>query len=857
MLSNSEPKISRPVTEENPSLPKPTKRQRFARFFVDSYPNAHLLFPLAACVLTLIKTSVLIAPVLNRSGDNMYHLLNEYAILHGVLGGDNPLGPVAMEFGQPVLRFYQSLFYLLNVGGHLLTTVSLKTLHNLTIVVCFALSPFTYMYCLRKLGLNRFAAGIGSMASMLSIAAFGNSFEAYHQAGIVTQSMGGLFFPWFMGHFVGMLRGENRASSTALLFALAFVSHAIMAVFAAFSGALYFLVASSSIRKKGVRRLIPFCLLGIALVSYWVLPFIEHTEKKRPVPDSIIRSGVHWFTSVSKDELTMVLFTGRLLDDPPRKGDARNENDKLMDRISIIHAIKTRPPAVSVLTGIGLLVALFTIRRTSHRFLVSGFLFSLFLFAGPDDYPWLRYLPFMKNIQTFRCTYLVEFFAFGLVGIGMETFFRRTMGFLRRRRRKPVRIVLLVFWILLAAAGIGLAGAEILILGNAHVVIRDPAYMDTMIDACSALENKGRPFRIMPKYKGRYKLRQGWFAVHGYQPYCTHWKGTGPTAAFNFCSQLGNPMSKGDLHALAGARYFSGTDDEMKSLINAKDSSGAPLFERLPNGSDRFGKPTDWHYLLDTGRDHFLRPLVGKPFPAVVNHSQWMWLAKSWTQHYANYLWEEETPISMRVEAGELKESGLLDAAPALLYLDHSGLDRDMAALKAFAEKGGIIISQGEIPGVPTVAPGDSDTSTSKRRFRKSFWDLWPFKKSASKIQTRDHREELDPGVAMADITALTRNSLSIQRFAYDIDVLRPLIAILPMQAVPGWRSFLDGEPAYTFAAGPDMVGVYIPEGAHRLVFKWELPMLGLVSLLLTLISLAIVLSLLMPAAVRRIRSYR
>jgi hypothetical protein len=828
------------------NIPKPSKRDRIRRFFAVLYPYAHYGLPILAAILTLVNTHILIGPQLNRSGDNDYHLLNEFALLNGILGGDNPFGPLAMEFGQPVLRFYQALFYLFNVGVHLVTSLNLRTAHNLTIIICFASSPFAYMYFLRKLGLPRFAASIGAMVSMISIDAFGNSFEAYHQAGIVTQSMGGLFFPWFMGHFVGMLRGENRASSTALLFAIAFASHAAMSVFAAFGAGLYFLAASRQITLAGLRKLAVFGLLGGCLVSFWVFPFIEHTDKMRPVPDSIIRTGVRWFTSVSKDELTMVLFTGRLLDDPPRLGDKRDENDKLMDDISIIHAVKTRPPVVTILTGLGFIIALFGIRRPPQRFLIAGFLFSLMLFAGPDDFPWLKYLPFMKNIQTFRCTYLVEFFAFGLIGLGVETILRKWISFALRRGRKA-KIAHLVGWIAVAVASTAAVGTEIVLLGGVHVRIRETNDMDENIDALSTMPVNGRPYRVMPKFEGRYKLRQAWYSVNGIIPYCTHWKGTGPTAAFNLCSQLGTPTTKSDLNALVGARYFSGTEDQVKSFMAAKDSDGAPIMERLPNGKSRTGKPTDWHYLLDTGRDHFLRPLVGEPLPAVVSHSQWMWLAKAWAGRYSNNLWEEETPIPMRVMSGDLKAGGLLDRARAVLYLDHTNLKKDFDALKAFSENGGMVISPVEISGIVTHAP------TLKPK--KSFWDLLPNKKANPKVQVKDHREEMDPGFEIADVTELSDNNrLSVQRFAFDVDALRPTTTILPTEAVPGWTATLDDKPMPLFAAGPDLVGVVIPEGAHRLVFTWLMPKIHKLALIVSLSTLALVIGILGLAGYRAIR---
>ncbi len=842
--SNFSTDSTSPVGISDPAKPKGPGRIR--RFFAALYPYAHYGLPVLAAILALVNTHILIGPQLNRSGDNDYHLLNEFALLNGILGGDNPFGPLAMEFGQPVLRFYQALFYLFNVGMHLVTSINLRTLHNVTIIICFAGSPFAYMYFLRKLGLPRFAASIGAFFSMISIAAFGNSFEAYHQAGIVTQSMGGLFFPWFMGHFVGMLRGENRASSTALLFAIAFASHAIMAVFAVFGGALYFVCASRQITMAGLRKLAVFGVLGGCLVAFWALPFIEHTEKMRPVPDSIIRTGVHWFTSVSKNEMTMVLFTGRLLDDPPRLGDKRDENDKLMDNISIIHATKTRPPVVTILTGLGLLVALFRIRRGPQRFLIAGFLFSMMLFAGPDDFPWLKYLPFMKNIQTFRCTYLVEFFAFGLIGAGIETILHKWISFALRRGKKA-KIANLVGWIVVAVASTAAVGTEIVLLGNVHLRTRDTKDMDENIAALSTLPANGRPYRVMPKFEGRYKLRQAWFAVNGIIPYCTHWKGTGPTAAFNLCSQLGSPTAKSDLNALVGARYFSGTEDQLKSYIAAKDSDGAPIMERLANGKGLNGKPADWHFLLDTGRDHFLRPLVGEPLPVVVTHSQWMWMAKGWGNRYANNLWEEETPIPMRVMSGSLKESGLLEHARAVVYLDHTNLIRDLDALKSFSENGGVVITPIDISGVVTMSP------TVKPK--KLFWDLLPNKKSGAKIQAKDHREEMDPGFEIADVTELTDNNrLSVQRFAFDVDALRPVTTILATEAVPGWTATLDDKPMPVFAAGPDLVGVEIPEGAHRLVFTWQMTRMHKLTLIVSLVALALVLGILGLAGYRAVR---
>ncbi|MDJ0765473.1 MAG: hypothetical protein QNJ97_21005 [Myxococcota bacterium] len=793
---------------------------------------AHLGLPALASVLTLSSTWILLGPVLNRSGDNIYHLLNEFAIAHAIAAGDNPLGPVGMEFGQPLLRFYQSLFYLYNVGMHFLTGVSLKFLHNVPIVVCFALSPFSYFYFLRKLGLNRWAAAIGAFVSQISIAAFGNSFEAYHQAGIVTQSMGGLFFPWFMGHFIGMLRGENRASTTALLFALAFLSHAIMSVFAVFSGALYVAVTPIKIRAA-TKKLTVFGLLGCALVAFWVFPFLAHTYEKRPVPDSIIRgAGVHWFTSVSKSELAMVLTTGRLFDDPPRKNKDRDSNDKLMDRISIIGTLKPRPPVLSVMIGLGVLVSLLQFRRLSRRFLLAGFFFSLMLFAGPDDFRWLRHLPFMKQIQTFRCIYLAEFFAFGLVGVGLDTSFRflgKYMGTRKRFLRHP-------FFALRAILAIGLfgwVGTEIVLLGQTHLVIRKQDNLNAMADAMSTLDNRGYPFRMAAIYDGRYKIRHAWFSVHGYQPYCTHWKGTGPSSAMHLCGALGGAAKHSDLHALAGARFYSGHKRKISNIFEKKDGDKDPVMTRIANGKDRNGRSNSWHYLLDNGRHRFLRFLVGRPLPVVCNHAQWVWLAKSWTRRYRSWLWEETTPIFMRVRAGEFEKSGLMDAADAVVYLDHSKLDMDRQALDRFVAAGGTLISPVPIPNVETVDP----------KSEKTLWDVLPasMQRPPEAKGEKIHREEQDPGFENAWVERQKSPTRRFQKFVFNVDVLEPMIAVLPMETVPGWHAALDGKPLPAFATGPDLLGVHLPKGAHQLVFYWEMPRWHKLTVWISLLALAIV----------------
>ena len=516
-----------------------------------------------------------------------------------------------------------------------------------------------------------------------------------------------------------------------------------------------------------------------------------------------------------------------------------------MDRISIIHTLKTRVPAVTVLTALGALVALFSLHMASRRFLLAGLAFSLMLFAGPDDFRWLHYLPFIKQIQTFRCTYLIEFFAFGLIGVGVEAVFRRCFYFIRGRA-PFVRSPLLAAWLLVFFFFAGLCGNEIVLLGQKHLVIRNPKNLDAMIDAMSKLENRGFPFRTAPVYKGRYKLRHGWFAIHGYIPYCTHWKGIGPTAAYHLCLSLASASKNNDLHALAGIRYFSGHRNKINRLAEATDRDGDLLFERLPNGPDRHGNSNGWHFMLDSGRDHFLRPVVGSPLPVVCSHKQWIWLTHSWTKQNLRWLWEPTTGFPMRLPPGSLLRSGLMESARAVLYLDHTHIDQDRSALADYTANGGVVISPIPIPGIPTVSPKKDQT----------VWSVLPasFKRPSGTRPEKNHREEQDPGFENVWVQPLKNPAHSTQRFAFDVDALQPSIVILPMEAASGWQTTLNGRPLMTFPTGPDLVGAYLPKGAHRLVFTWQTPLFFAISLWITLGAVAAVFAIWSVALMRRIK---
>ena len=118
--------------------------------------------------------------------------------------------------------------------------------------------------------------------------------------------------------------------------------------------------------------------------------------------------------------------------------------------------------------------------------------------------------------------------------------------------------------------------------------------------------------------------------------------------------------------------------------------------------------------------------------PVVCNDKQWIWLSKSWTTRYRNRLWNDKTPIPMRVPAGSLWDSGLLETAMAVFYMDHDAVDLDRETLAGFVAQSGIVISPVDIDGVDEILME-----------QRSAWDLLPEEmKPIVGLNREEEREE-------------------------------------------------------------------------------------------------------------------
>jgi hypothetical protein len=134
--------------------------------------------------------------------------------------------------------------------------------HNALIVLCFAFSPFALAWCYRKMGFNRWVTGLGALLSISSVAGLGSSFESYFNTGVVTQSLGSILVPVFVGSFIHLLETQEGVVRSAVFFSLACISHAAMAIYAFFAGVLIFFftvevvdIAKAQVNTRKLRTL--------------------------------------------------------------------------------------------------------------------------------------------------------------------------------------------------------------------------------------------------------------------------------------------------------------------------------------------------------------------------------------------------------------------------------------------------------------------------------------------------------------------------------------------------------------------------------------------------------------------------
>ncbi len=748
--------------------------------------NCHLAIPLAGAIWAFCLQADVLQGTFNRAGDNIQHLQAQHWIFHAISVGDNPLGPLGIDFGTPLLQFYQPLHNLITVSVARISGWNLSAVHSYLVAILFSLSPFSLCFFLRRLGLGRWAASIASLLSLVSVSAFSNSFEAYYQVGLATQALASFLFPLFLGSLISTMRRETGIVGAILLLGFTLLAHSIMAVYVFLCVVLLILVMPATWWKNWKRGLL-VGFFGISMASFWLVPFMQNSAEYRPVssPRDLSSGPAWWFDGVEMEELVDLTITGRLWDGARSIDRERSPLDNLRDRNDLCRAKRVRPPVLTIMILVGALVCLFRIKRTSRRFLLGGFLLSLGLYVGPDDFPLLRVVPFIEQIQVFRTIYLLELFSFGLIAVAAEDLLRLFTRVISNVTGRPLVAATLAV-ALVTIPVCAWAFNEIDSLAQTNVDPRQ--FAERKGDAPTFVSETTHPFRVDARYPAGVSLEVGGFKESRFQNYCTHWTGLGPKSNLALCSALRLKKDRDDLFHYSGIRFFTGgnagaragTNRNLKTIIARFDKS-----KTKPNIQTHGSE-----YYLDTEIDSFATPFAGPVVEVLADSAQWNSLIKAWLNDINSPapLSTTSFPVLATTNGGT--------SLPSSGYLDLSDLSANRA---------------------------DLDEIVLKR---------WKLESSAASRKVSSCEISLKRGP----------NPLSYQHIVMRILCKEATPVSVPMFAIRGWSARIDGNPVSIFTGGSNFLTLIAPAGEHELELNWSMTVLNKALLIFSLLITAIML---------------
>ncbi|MCD6226597.1 MAG: hypothetical protein J7J93_02285, partial [Candidatus Aenigmarchaeota archaeon] len=201
------------------------------------FKNTGRFFVLFACFWGFWVTKKVIGEHYINTADYISHIAKEIAIAENIKAGRGIFTFFPQNLGIPFLYMYQPLFHLLVVVVHFLSYQKIPVLlaHNIIAVLCFSLYPLSIYYCLRKFDFPYFLCGLGALFSITPISGWGHTIDAFFRTGIVTRSIAGFLFPFFVGKLYELITKNKRHFFVIILFALLILSHPLYIFFSIYT----------------------------------------------------------------------------------------------------------------------------------------------------------------------------------------------------------------------------------------------------------------------------------------------------------------------------------------------------------------------------------------------------------------------------------------------------------------------------------------------------------------------------------------------------------------------------------------------------------------------------------------------
>ncbi len=153
-------------------------------------------------------------------------------------------------------------------------------------VLSFAALPVAMAFLARSLGLERLAAGVAAVLSLLVSSQFGPGLQGLYAVGLVSHQLGAPIFCVALGALLRVPRDARRR--WVLLGAVSLAALAITHIISVMILAVVFPLLAIGLRRELLSRaaLTRFALTGLlaaALAAWWLVPALAHRDLRGPV----------------------------------------------------------------------------------------------------------------------------------------------------------------------------------------------------------------------------------------------------------------------------------------------------------------------------------------------------------------------------------------------------------------------------------------------------------------------------------------------------------------------------------------------------------------------------------------------
>lgn len=385
------------------------------------------------------------------AGDTFWHYSNELHLIRSLSDGQGLFSCFTKGMGLPLLNMYQPLLYIIVGAIHFLCMrcLSVYSIHNTIVVVLFCFYPASLFFMARSFRFNRFTAGLISLFAPVAVSGWGHTLDAYFWIGLHTQALGAVLFPVVLG-LLNQL-GKRRVRLVLLVvfagvLGALMMAHAILAVLCFYSIGIYslmMLLCRWNVFRTFAVRLVMAGMLTAVMIAFWLVPFLYFNHEYKFIPETE-RSFSPLAVSVTLKDCVNTLCTGQLLDNASETGPLFGGGEEGL-RWSM-NSRYNRFGIFTILALGGVILVVISSRKRSHWFFIFLFMSGLILFAGKDDIPLLRILPFSSQFQAIRAVFLIEISASVLAGLCISRIIRLLMYHLKRKqmiRYAPLLLIVL------------------------------------------------------------------------------------------------------------------------------------------------------------------------------------------------------------------------------------------------------------------------------------------------------------------------------------------------------------------------------------------------------------------------------